>query len=273
MSVQVIAEIGINANGSVDIAKRLIDIAKFSGCDFVKFQKRTPDICVPEAQKSKMRETPWGTMTYLEYKHRMEFNKEDYAIIDQHCKNHGIGWFASVWDIPSCDFMAEFVDVAKVPSALITNLDLCKYARSKFNTLQVSTGMSTEKEIEDCIKACDPDVIFHTNSTYPCPEEELHLNYIKHLQAKYPNKAIGYSGHEFGLATTFATVPMGVTHIERHICISRTDYGSDQMCSVEPQGLIKMVQGIRNIEKALGPESKERVISPGELPKRESLRG
>lgn len=272
MPVNVIAEIGINANGNIKNVKSLIDVAKFSGCNFVKFQKRTPDLCVPEAQKNKTKQTPWGEMTYLEYKYRMEFDENDYQEINNYCKEKEIEWFASVWDLPSCDFMANFVKYGKIPSALITNLELCKYAREKFDVLLVSTGMSTERQIEDCVKACDPDVIFHTNSTYPCPEEELNLKYIEHLKEKYPNKEIGYSGHEFGLVTTFATVSLGIEWIERHICLSRTDWGSDQMCSVEPQGLIKLIQGIRNIEKALG-KKEERIISPGELKKIESLRG
>lgn len=270
MTVKIIAEIGINHNGSLDVAKKLIDIATFSGCDFVKFQKRTPDLCVPENQKSKLRETPWGNITYLEYKKKIEFEKEEYDEIDDYCKNR-IRWFASVWDVPSCDFMSGYSEIAKIPSALITNLELCKYARSKFKTLMISTGMSDEKEIEECVEACNPDVIFHTNSTYPCPEKELNLRYIEHLKNKYPGKLFAYSGHEFGLATTFATVPMGIDYIERHICLNRADWGSDMFASVEPQGLIKLVQGIRNIEAALGV-SGNRVVSGSELKKRESLR-
>jgi len=273
MSIKIIAEIGINANGDVDNVKRLVDIAAFAGCDYVKFQKRTPDICVPEDQKNKIRKTPWGEMTYLEYKHRMEFDLSQYREIDRYCLRKGIGWFASVWDIPSSEFMQQFTDIAKIPSALITDTELCRDARKRFSTLLVSTGMSTEKEIKRCVEGCDPDIIFHTNSTYPCPEEELGLRYIEHLKELYPDKVIGYSGHEFGLVTTFATIPMGVEYIERHICLSRTDWGSDQMASVEPHGLIKLVKGIRNVEKALGEKVAERVVSAGELPKRKSLRG
>lgn len=272
MAVSIIAEIGINHNGCIKQAKKLIDIAAFAGCDCVKFQKRTPDLCVPEEQKNKIRSTPWGDMTYLEYKYRLEFGQNEYEEIDTYCHEKGIQWFASVWDIPSCDFMANFTDVSKIPSALITNTELCQYARSKFNTLMISTGMSTEDEIDECIKQCNPDVIFHTNSTYPCPEEELNLNYIKHLQKKHPSKQIGYSGHEFGLVTTFATIAMNVSHVERHICLSRTMWGSDQMASIEPQGLLKLVQGIRNIEKSFG-EEKPREVFGGELAKRKSLRG
>tara|TARA_Y100000034_G_scaffold134066_1_gene201501 strand:- start:8048 stop:8869 length:822 start_codon:yes stop_codon:yes gene_type:complete len=272
MAVKIIAEIGINHNGDLKVAKSLIDIAAVAGCDYVKFQKRTPDLCVPEEQKSKPKDTPWGHMTYLEYKHKIEFQYGEYAEIQHYCAAKGVKFFSSVWDIPSVDFMYAFSKIGKIPSALITNLDLCRHARDKFETLMISTGMSTEEEIEKCVEACKPDVIFHTNSTYPCPENELNLNYIKHLQNKYPDKNIGYSGHEFGLVTTMATVTMGVTHIERHVTLDRTMWGSDQMASVEPSGVLKLVRGIRNIEKALG-EPSARVPYPGELEKRKSLRG
>ncbi len=272
MAIKIIAEIGINHNGDLNIVKSLIDIAVVSGCDYVKFQKRTPDLCVPEEQKNKPKETPWGRMTYLEYKHKIEFGYDEYSDIRHYCRLKNIELFASVWDIPSADFMYAFSTIAKIPSALITDLDLCKYARDKFEILMISTGMSTEEEIEKCVEACNPDVIFHTNSTYPCPENELNLNYIKHLKNKYPHAAIGYSGHEFGLITTMATVPMGVTYIERHVTLDRTMWGSDQMASVEPSGVFKLVRGIRNIEKAMGTSS-DRVPYPGELKKRKILRG
>jgi N-acetylneuraminate synthase len=271
MSVKIIAEIGINANGDVGIAKKLIDVASFSGCDYVKFQKRDPDLCVPEAQKNKPKSTPWGQMTYLEYKKRIEFGFEDYKEICLYCNSKGIQWFASVWDLPSCDFMKAFVQTAKIPSALITNIELCKYARACFPLLMISTGMSTEEEIEQCVAACNPDVIFHTNSTYPSHENELNLRYIEHLKEKYPSKHIGYSGHEFGLITTMATVPMGVEYIERHITLDRTMWGSDQMASVEPQGFLKLVKGIRNIEQALGAKG-NRILYPSEAEKRATLR-
>lgn len=272
MSVKIIAEIGINHNGDIDTAKKLIDVAAFSGCNYVKFQKRTPEICVPEGQKNKIKNTPWGDMTYLEYKKRIEFGVKEYSELFDYSSQKGVPMFTSVWDIPSCDFMKDFSLVAKIPSALITNLNLCRYARDKFETLMISTGMSTEEEIEQCISECDPDIIFHTNSAYPSPEDELNLNYIKHLQTKYPNKKIGYSGHEFGLITTLATIPMGVEYIERHVTLDRTMWGSDQMASVEPQGLLKLVKGIKNIEKSLGTAC-SRKVSKSELEKRKSLRG
>jgi len=270
--VKVIAEIGINHNGSVELAKELINAAKVSGCDYVKFQKRNPEVCVPENQKSKPKNTPWGDMTYIDYKHKIEFGEKEYDEINTYCKLIGIEWFASVWDIDSADFMSKYTNIAKIPSALITNDRLIKYSRKLFDTLLISTGMSTEKEIERAIEICNPDVVFHTNSSYPSKIDELNLNYINHLKYKYPNIEPGYSGHEFGLVTTFATIPMGATWIERHITLDRTMWGSDQMASVEPHGLIKLVKGIRNIERSLGPGGAREVLG-SELEKRRSLRG
>lgn len=269
--VKIIGEIGINHNGDLDLCKRIIDAAVLAGCDYVKFQKRNPDVCVPEEQKSKPKSTPWGEMTYLDYKYRVEFGKEEYDEIDRYCKEKGIGWFASVWDKDSVDFMSQYNNISKIPSALITNKELVEYARSKFDYLIISTGMSTEDEIEKAVEYSSPDVIMHTNSTYPSPINELNLEYITWLKNKY-NKEVGYSGHEYGLVTTFATIPMGVTWIERHITLDRTLWGSDQVASVEPAGLIKLVKGIRDIEKSLGGNS-ERKLLQSELSKRKSLRG
>lgn len=249
--VKIISEIGINHNGNMEIAKELIMLSKVSGADYVKIQKRNPDVCVPEHQKSVLRDTPWGKMTYLEYKHKLEFNEEQIKELIEFSNNVGIEFFASVWDIDSVDIMAKYTTIGKIPSALITDLELCKYARSKFDLLIISTGMSTEEEIQECITVCNPDVIMHTNSTYPCPVEDLNLRYIEWLKSLYPNKEIGYSGHEYGLVTTFATVALGVTWIERHVTLDRNMWGSDQLSSVEPSGLIKLVKGVRDIEKAM----------------------
>lgn len=269
--VKVIAEIGINHNGSVELAKRLIDAAIVSGCDYAKFQKRTPDICVPDAQKDKMRDTPWGRMRYIDYKKKIEFEKDEYDELFEYVQDKPIEIFASVWDKPSADFMSQYTNITKVGSALITDLDLCSYARSKSETFLVSTGMSTEEEIEACVMACNPDVIMHTNSTYPSPYNELNLNYINWLKSKWADKEIGYSGHEYGLVTTFATIPMGCTWIERHLTLDRTMWGSDHLASVEPQGFIKLVKGVRTIESAMGVGG-PRVCLSGEMSKRESLR-
>ena len=272
MNVKIIAEIGINHNGDLNICKKIIDSAVLAGCDFVKFQKRNPDLCVPEEQKSKPKSTPWGDMTYLEYKHKIEFGEKEFNEIDRYCKEKNIGWFASVWDKDSVDFMSNYTTIAKIPSALITDMELCKYARSKFDYLIISTGMSTEKEIENSVNNCNPDVIMHTNSTYPSPINELNLNYITFLKEKY-NKEVGYSGHEYGLVTTFATIPLGVSWVERHVTLDRTMWGSDQVASVEPSGLFKLVKGIRDIELALGKKNLERTLFNSELLKRKTLRG
>lgn len=280
MKTKIIAEIGINHNGSLDITKKLIDIASIAGCDFVKFQKRNPDVCVPETEKNKLRQTPWGEMSYINYKHKIEFGKAEYDEINTYCQEKNIGWFASVWDLDSVDFMAQYKTsingtekiLMKIPSALINNVKLLEYARKKSDYLMVSTGMSTEEEIENAILLSNPDLIFHTNSTYPSPIHELNLNYIKWLSNKYPNKEVGYSGHEFGLVTTFAAVTLGASWVERHITLDRNMWGSDHMASIEPTGLIKLVKGIRDIEQSLGTIDKRYVLE-SELSKRKSLRG
>ena len=273
MEVKIIAEIGINHNGSIEKCKELIMLAKVAGADFVKIQKRNPDVCVPEDQKLKMRKTPWGEMTYLEYKHKLEFSEEQIKELCEFSKAVDIEFFASVWDIDSANLMAKYTKYVKIPSALITDLQLCKKTRSLFDFLIVSTGMSTEEEIEDCVEACKPDVIMHTNSTYPCPVEDINLNYIRWLWRKWGVwSKIGYSGHEYGLVTTFAAVGVGATWIERHITLDRNEWGSDQQSSIEPSGLIKLVQGIRDIEKALQYAPEPRKQFESENSKKESLR-
>ena len=269
--IHIIAEIGINHNGSLDIAKKLIDIAVFSGCDYVKFQKRVPEICVPDSQKSKLTQTPWGQMTYLEYKTRIEFGKSQYDEIDKYCKQKNIKWFASGWDKPSIDFLKNYGDTVKIASACITDIDLIKYARGNSNFLMISTGMSTEAEIDLAVKE-NPDLIFHTNSSYPSPVNDLNLGYITWLKNKYPNKIIGYSGHEFGLVTTWGAVLMGATYLERHITLNRSMWGSDQMASVEPTGLIKLTKGVRDLELAISKGNAPRVLFDSEKEKLKSLR-
>ena len=262
--IYVIAEIGINHNGSLEIAKQLIDIAKVAGCDVVKFQKRNPDVCVPEHQKKIMRDTPWGKMTYLDYKYKVEFNKSDYDEIDEYCKSKDIHWSASPWDIDSLNFLIEYdIPFIKIPSALLTNLELIKESAKKSKELIISTGMSTMEEVDlavDAITNANSNCkysILHCNSTYPAPIEDLNLKCIQTLEKKY-NCPVGYSGHEFGLTTTIASICMGATIIERHITLDRTMWGTDQMCSVEPQGLIKLVRGIKELSLAIG-DGKKRV--------------
>lgn len=252
----IIAEIGINHNGDLDIAKRLIDIASLSGCDAVKFQKRNPDICVPEHQKNIMRDTPWGTMTYLEYKYKVEFEKTEYDEIDRYCKEKGIAWSASPWDLDSLKFLTQYdLPFIKLPSAMLTNYELVEACAKSGKRVILSTGMSTEEEIDvavDVIKRFTSDfAILHCNSTYPAPLNELNLYTIKTLKDKY-NCEVGYSGHEFRIGTTVASVYLGATIIERHITLDRTMWGTDHLSSVEPQGLIKLVKGIRELEEAFG---------------------
>ena len=284
IKTKIIAEIGINyAFGNdkakfLDNAKQLIDAAYLAGCNWVKFQKRNPDVCVPEEQKNKPKGVPWREeeTTYIQYKHDIEFGKQEYDEIDRYCIEKGIGWFASVWDKWSVDFISENYSnggsvIMKIPSALIGDIDLCSYARDKSDFLIVSTGMSTEEEVFKCVNSCDPDVVMHTNSSYPCKVEELNLEYITWLKEKYLDKEIGYSGHEFGLVTTMAATMLGATWIERHITLDRTNWGSDQMASVELGGLIKLVKGIRDIERSMGGYGPRKVLS-SELEKLKSLR-
>jgi len=252
----IIAEIGINHNGDLNIAKRLIDIAALSGCDAVKFQKRNPDVCVPEHQKNVMRDTPWGTMTYLEYKYKVEFEKTEYDEIDSYCKEKGIAWSASPWDLDSLEFLNQYnLPFIKLPSAMLTNIPLIEACAKSDKKVILSTGMSTEKEIDIAIetirKHTDNFSILHCNSTYPAPLNELNLSTIKTLKDKY-NCEVGYSGHEFRIGTTVASVYLGATIIERHITLDRTMWGTDHLSSVEPQGLIKLVKGIRELEEAFG---------------------
>jgi N-acetylneuraminate synthase len=272
--VKIIGEIGINHNGDIEICKKLMMLGKVAGLDYVKIQKRNPDICVPEHQKSVMKDTPWGRMTYLEYKKKIEFNEEQIKELVQFSKTIDINFFASVWDMESVDLMAKYCDIGKIGSALINDIELCVYARQKFKTLIISTGMSTEEEIEMCIKSCNPDVIMHTNSTYPCPVNELNLNYIKHLEKKWKKDGveIGYSGHEYGLVTTFTAVALGAEWIERHITLDRNMWGSDHSSSIEPSGIIKLVKGIRDIEQATQYPIGDRILFEKEKSKRGSLR-
>jgi N-acetylneuraminate synthase len=271
--VKIISEIGINHNGSMELCKKLIMLSKVSGADYVKIQKRNPDICVPENQKSKMRKTPWGEMTYLEYKHRLEFNEEQIKELVEYSISLGIKFFASVWDLDSVKLMAKYTNIAKLGSASINDLELCRATREAFDFVIISTGMSTEEEIDEAVNAAKPDVIMHTNSTYPCPSEDLNLRYIEHMKKKWGNNMdIGYSGHEYGLVTTYAAVALGATWIERHVTLDRSMWGSDQSSSIEPDGLIKLVKGIRSIEKATQYEPGPRKQFEGENSKKESLR-
>lgn len=255
----IIAEIGINHNGSVQVAKELIDAAVDAGVDAVKFQKRTPEICVPDHQKDQMRDTPWGYISYLDYRHKVEFGQEEYEEIDDYCHTKGIDWLASSWDIPSLAFIDAFNPPAhKVPSALLTDHKLLRAIRETGKPVILSTGMSTMDEIQEAVDILNKDnlVICHTTSSYPCPPEELNLNMIQTLKDHF-DCPIGYSGHEVGLVTSALAVAMGACLLERHVTLDRAMWGSDQAASVEPQGVRTLVKYIRVTEKALGDGQKK----------------
>ncbi len=273
--VQIIAEIGINHNGSLKLAKKLIDVASVAGCDFVKFQKRTPDICVPEDQKTKEKKVPWKEepITYLQYKYDIEFGKDEYDEIDRYCIGKEIDWFASVWDSQSAKFLSYFDKIVKIPSAKITDLELLDYCKNRFEYKIMSTGMSTEEEIEKAVEVLNPDVIMHTNSVYPTPVEDLYLDYIRWLKDKYPNKEIGFSNHYFGIIPLVAVTLLDIQWVEFHITMDRYEWGSDQLSSIEPSGVFKVVKDIRDLEVAKGKGYGKRDLYPGEDKKRESLRG
>jgi N-acetylneuraminate synthase len=270
--VYVIAEVGINHNGDLEVAKKLIDMASLAGCDAVKFQKRTPELCVPDEQKDLKRETPWGVMTYLEYRHRVEFGYEQYAAIDRHCRERGIDWFASCWDEPSVDFIEQFNPVCyKIASASVTDAALLEKLKETGRPLILSTGMSSMEEIRNAVSMLPEDrlMLCHATSSYPCKPEELNLRVIGTLQTEF-GVPIGYSGHEVGLQSTYAAVALGACLIERHITLDRAMWGSDQAASVEPQGLVRLVRDIRVIERSLG-DGKKRVYE-SEKPIRAKLR-
>jgi N-acetylneuraminate synthase len=275
MKTYIIAEIGINHNGDLAIAKRLIDIATVAGCDAVKFQKRNPDICVPDHQKHVMKETPWGEMTYLQYKYRVEFGQEEYDEIDQYGREKGIAWSASPWDLDSLEFLQQYnIPFIKVPSAMITNEKLMRGCAHTGMKVIFSSGMSTLAETDQAVDWMRQEgaefALLHCNSTYPAPLEDLNLRCIQTLRERY-NCEVGYSGHEFRLGTTVASVYLGATILERHITLDRTMWGSDHLASVEPQGLIKLVKGVRELEIALGDGQKR--VTEGEIPVRKKLRG
>ena len=250
----VVAEIGINHNGSVELAKRLIDAALLAGVDAVKFQKRTPELCVPEEERDRMRDTPWGYISYLDYRYRVEFGEEEYKQIESYCSERNILWFASVWDEPSAGFMERFDPPChKIPSAALTDHDLLRYLRQTGRPLILSTGMSTMEEIEEAVKVLGTEklLITHATSTYPCEPHELNLRMIQTLKERFPCP-IGYSGHEVGLVPSVVAVTLGACLVERHITLDRAMWGSDQAASVEPGGFTRLMKYIRVTEDALG---------------------
>ena len=252
--VYVIAEIGINHNGDMQLVKNLIDEAYQAGANAVKFQKRTPEICVPDEQKSIERDTPWGRISYLKYKERIELSNDNYVFIDKYCKNKGIDWFASCWDLPSLEFIKSLNPVAyKIASASLTDEALVKEHSKLKEAIILSTGMSTLKEIRSAEKILRNNnlLIAHSTSAYPCKTEELNLNVIPKFIEEF-NHPIGYSGHELGIQTTLAACILGASFIERHFTLDRSMWGTDQAASLEPPGLKKLVRDIRVLENSLG---------------------
>ena len=271
--VLVVAEIGINHNGSLDLAKQLIDGAAEAGVDAVKFQKRTPEKCVNPEEWHRERDTPWGRMTYIEYRRRIELGEKEYKAIDRHCRERGLLWFASCWDEDSVDFMEQFDPPChKVASASLTDHDLLRKMKTTGRPVILSTGMSTMAEMEQAIATIGTDelLIAHSTSSYPCPPENVNLRMITTLQARYPHCPVGYSGHEAGIAPTVAAVALGATHVERHITLDRSMWGSDQSASVDLAELGQLVASIREVERALGDGIKR--VYEGELASKKKLR-
>ena len=269
----VIAEIGLNHNGDVELAKRLIDVAADAGADAVKFQKRTPEIATPEHMRDILRETPWGTMTYLAYRHRVEFDRDEYIEISDHALLRGLEWFASPWDVPSVAFLEDLGVVAhKVASASLTDVELLEALRDTGKPVILSTGMSTSEQIDAAIEVLGTDrlVLMHATSTYPMEPEEANIRMIPALRDRYPGVPVGYSGHERGLQISLAAVALGAVAVERHITLDRTMWGSDHAASLEPAGLQHLVRDIRVIEAALGDGIKR--VYPGELAPMAKLR-
>lgn len=269
----IIAEIGINHNGDLNVAKRMIDAAVHAGVDAVKFQKRAPEIATPPGQQNQMRETPWGYITYLDYRRKMEFGEAEYREVDRYCREKGILWLVSVWDETSVDFMGKFDTPAyKIPSASLTDHNLLRHVRRTGKPVIISTGMSTMRQIREGVDAVGLEnlVILHCTSTYPCEPAELNLRMIATLRNEFPNNPIGYSGHEVGLVTSAVAVALGASMIERHITLDRAMWGTDQAASVEPVGFERLVKYIRVSEASLGDGVKK--VYESEMPSLKKLR-
>lgn len=276
MKPYLIAEIGINHNGNLQIAKRLIDAAYATGWQAVKFQKREPDIAVPEHQKNVMRDTPWGKMTYLEYKKHVEFGKKEYDYIDAYCKEKPIDWTASPWDLPSLEFLMSYdVPFIKIASATLTNDDILKNAALSRKVVIMSTGMSSWEEIDHAVNILEKYtngnyILMHTNSSYPAKHEDLNLRMIQTLQDRY-HCLVGYSGHEQDLQPTVIASAMGACVIERHVTLSHEMWGTDQAASLTVHAMDMLKSRIAITKEVLGDG--ERILSDAELAVRKKLRG
>lgn len=270
--VFIIAEVGINHNGDINLAKKLIDVAAVAGCNAVKFQKRNPDEAVPEEYKNVKRETPWGTMTYLKYRKKIEFWQDEYDEIDKYCKEKNIIWIASSWDISSINFLKKYdLPALKIPSALITDKEYLNTLKKLNKPLFVSTGMAEIQLVKKVVDFLGEEkiILLHTVSSYPARPESINLKVIKTYQELF-ECPVGYSGHEVGLQITLAAVSLGAKVIERHITLDRSMWGTDQAASVESVGLIRLTRDIRIIESAIGDGKKK--ILPEELEVERRLR-
>ena len=271
-----IGEIGINHNGDLQIAKKLIDAVFACNWDCAKFQKRNPDVVVPEKQKSVIIDTPWGRIPYIEYKYKVEFGQKEYEYIEKYCKEKPVDWTASVWDIDSLNFLTQFdIPFIKIPSAKITNDELIIESAKTQITLCISTGMSTVEEIDKAVnlakKYGKPPVVMHCNSSYPTPHDEANLNVIRFLVERYPDCIIGYSGHEKDLEPTVLAIALGAKVIERHITLSHNMWGTDQESSLEVLAMDMLKKRSKDIRIILGSDKK--TITKSEIPIRLKLRG
>ena len=258
MAVQIVAEVGINHSGSLETALDMVRRAKAAGADWVKFQKRTPRLCVPRHMWEKRRDTPWGEMDYISYKERMEFGKKEYDAIAVLCKKLDVGFLSSAWDIPSARFLMNYNPAyIKIPSAKLTDRVLLLFLHAHWVPTILSTGMSTMEEIEEAVGLLGPKVLMACTSTYPCPPEQLNLRTIQTYHSLWPDLEIGWSGHEVGLAPSLAAVALGAQWVERHVTLNRASPGTDQAASVEFPGFSRMVKDIRLIERSLGDGMKK----------------
>jgi len=270
-----IGEIGINHNGDINIAKKLMDAVNACGWDCAKFQKRNPDVCVPEHQKNKMRETPWGNIRYIDYKYKVEFGKKEYNIVNKYAGDKSIDWAVSVWDIDSLEFIMNYdTPFIKIPSAMMTNDDLLKECARSQKTIIMSTGMSevseVDKAVELVLKYNDRLVLMHTNSSYPTPVDEINLRLIPFLKERY-GCVVGYSGHEEDLEPTVVAVALGAQIVERHITLSHDMWGTDHKASLEVHAMDMLRKRIKDVKLMLGRA--EKTITRSELEIRNKLRG
>jgi N-acetylneuraminate synthase len=269
-----ISDVGGNHNSDLQIAKKLIDATFACGWDCVKFQKRNPNICIPEDQKNVMKDTPWGRLTYLEYRLMLEFGKEEYDYIDIYCKSKPLAWSASVWDLDSLDFIAQYdVPFIKIPSAKLTDTELLKEAVKKNKNIILSTGMSTINEIDEAVEILKTGgnyILMHCNSVYPAPLPDLNLLVIPYLKNRY-NCVVGYSGHEYGVEPSVVAAVLGAEIVERHITMDHEMWGTDQLSSLEISAMDILRRRVDSIATVLGDGIK--VVTDGEKEILKKLRG